>query len=95
MEYAGQSPESVLNKRNMERFRSHYGTSPGVCALIWNKISDIVPRKYTYKHLLWGLLFLKVYATESVTAGMIGVDEDTYRDHLWEVIKAIASCKKK
>jgi hypothetical protein len=77
----------------MERYRAHFGTSPGVCALLWNEISTIVPRKYCFKHVLWGLMFLKVYATEPVLAGKIGVDEDTFRDHIWVVIRAIASCK--
>eukprot|EP00557_Chaetoceros_sp_GSL56_P006075 CAMPEP_0176492108 /NCGR_PEP_ID=MMETSP0200_2-20121128/8797_1 /TAXON_ID=947934 /ORGANISM="Chaetoceros sp., Strain GSL56" /LENGTH=259 /DNA_ID=CAMNT_0017889597 /DNA_START=26 /DNA_END=802 /DNA_ORIENTATION=+ len=93
MEYTGRSPDSPINKKNMERYRAHFGTSPGVCALLWNEISTIVPRKYCFKHILWGLMFLKVYATESVLAGKIGVDEDTFRDHMWVVIKAIASCK--
>jgi hypothetical protein len=38
-------------------------------------------------------MFLKVYGTESVLAGKIGVDEDTYRDHMWPVVRAIASLK--
>ena len=38
-------------------------------------------------------MFLKVYATESVLAGKIGVDEVTFRDHVWVVVRAIASCK--
>jgi hypothetical protein len=93
MEYIGRSRDSPINQKNMERYRAHFGTSPGVCALLWNEICTIVPRKYCFKHILWGLMFLKVYATESVLAGKIGVDEDTFRDHVWVVVRAIASCK--
>lgn len=84
-----------VNKTNMRRFRANYGTSPGVCAILWNLIKPVLPRWFKFPHLLWGLIFLKVYATESVIAPKLGVDEKTYRDYVWPVVKAIASVKSK
>ena len=46
-----------------------------------------------YGNVCAEMMFLKVYGTESVLAGKIGVDEDTYRDHMWPVVRAIASLK--
>jgi len=93
IEFAGWAADSPVNRRSLERFRSYYGCSPGVCSVLWDRICALCPRGYSFKHLLWALMFLKVYGTESVLVGKIGVDEDTYRDHMWPVVRAIASLK--
>jgi len=63
------------------RFRAHYGTTPGICAFLWPRLEVFsLSPKPEYFHLLWALLFLKLYDTEEVLAGMVGgVDEKTYR----------------
>lgn len=61
--------------------------------MLWDHIYALCPKGYRFKHLLWALMFLKVYGTEHVLAGKIGVDEATYRNHVWTVVKAIASLK--
>jgi len=78
---------------NYFRFRAHFGTSPGVCAICWNHIESKLPRNFLYTHLLWTLLFLKVYATESVLASKCQCDEKTFRTKVWVVLKAIDSIK--
>jgi hypothetical protein len=43
---------------------------------------------------LWGLLFLKVYETDSVLAGIVGgIDEKTFRKWKWIIVKAISNLK--
>jgi hypothetical protein len=77
------------------QFRSHFGTSPGTCAICWNYIEHILPKKMVYTHLLWALLFLKVYATESVLASKCDCDVKTYREKVWIVVRAIYSVRNK
>mmetsp|Transcript_13127 Transcript_13127/g.24666 ORF Transcript_13127/g.24666 Transcript_13127/m.24666 type:complete len:107 (+) Transcript_13127:291-611(+) len=86
LELAGK-PSRTLNKTNLTHFRSHYGASPGVVAILWTLIQDMLRRRFSFVHLLWALMFMKVYATESVLAGKLGVDDDTFRTHIWPIIK--------
>ena len=75
-------------------FRSFFGTSSKISALLWrfisidrNKHSTAAP-----KHLLWALLFLKIYATEYVHCAFAGgVDPKTFRKWCWIFVKAIAN----
>lgn len=85
----------MYNATNYSRFRAHFGTSPGVCALCWSLIELKLPRNYLYTHLLWALLFLKVYATESVLSSKCCCDEKTFRTKVWTIIKMIDSIKHK
>ena len=42
-------------------------------------------------HLLWALMFLKMYAKEATTSRLAGgVDEKTYRKWVWLFVSAIA-----
>ena len=76
------------------RFRAFFGVSPSSCALVWGKIRtfDLAPRARPV-HLLWALLFLNLYDPEEVIAGFLGVDEQTYREWSFEVVKVIAKLK--
>jgi len=60
------------------RFRSLFGVSPNLVPLLWAEREDR-PDETVPTHLLWALMFLKVYATESVHAAIAGVDEKTFR----------------
>ena len=42
------------------------------------------------KHLLWALIFLKTYSTESSLAVAIGADEKTLRKWIFIIIYAIS-----
>jgi hypothetical protein len=55
------------------RFKAHFGTTPAICADIWTMIN---PREHVSAyakpvHLLWGLLLIRVYATEEVLSGIL------------------------
>ena len=56
------------------------------------KSLGFVPRAHPI-HLLWGLLFLTVYDPEEVIAGFLGVDEQTYRQWSFDMVKAIQRLK--
>ena len=45
------------------------------------------------KHLLWALLFLKVYASEQVIRKFTGADEKTSRKWIWLFIGYIEELK--
>jgi hypothetical protein len=84
---------------NVKRFKAHFGTSPGVCSYIWSLIFPSLHRNHEshgvqFFHLLWGLMFLKVYETDSVLAGIVGgIDEKTFRKWKWILVKAISDLK--
>jgi len=61
---------------------------------MWSMISTEVPSGASFLHLLWGLLFLKVYATESILCGIVGgVDEKTFREWAWLMVEKMAALK--
>ena len=78
------------------RFRAHFGTTPTVCLIIWERLDpfeSILPyhRGVQFKHLLWALLFMKIYGTEHLHTSLVGgVDEKTFRKWSWIFIDAIA-----
>lgn len=47
-------------------FTSLFGVSPEVCALTWNLFDLDGAPNLMFKHLLWALMFMKVYAKLSV-----------------------------
>ena len=83
----------TLNNTNMEYFRSHFGTSPGVASIIWDMIYFRLPSSYSFIHVLWGLLFMKVYSTAPVLAGKVDADEGIFREKCWTIVRTIASLK--
>ena len=94
LQIAGNSTHTFCNT-NMTYFRSHFGVSPGVASIIWDMIYLQLPNGFCYFHVLWGLLFMKVYATAPVLAGKVGADEGIFREKSFKVVKAIASLKSK
>ena len=78
----------------LRRFRAFFGVSPSTCAFLWGKIRThgLAPRARPV-HLLWALLFLNLYDPEEVIAGFLGVDERTYREWSFELVKVIARLK--
>lgn len=82
----------VWKGSHMRRFRASFGTSPFICASIWNKLDDAstLPMDARPKHLLWAMLFLKVYAAENVSAPMCGCDEKTWQKWVWSMLEAVS-----
>ena len=60
-------------------FKALCGVHPTVCAIVWGELKQymLVKDACKPKHLLWALIFLKTYTTESSLAVAIGVDEKT------------------
>ena len=86
-------PTSGSINRQDRCFRSFFGTSWTVCAEAWLRIFPDLSRSDKFlrkKHLLWSLLFLKLYATETVHAGLVGCDEKTFAKWVWKVVAALA-----
>jgi len=79
-----------VTKTNHRDFRAGFGISPTVCSYVWNQIheeeSNLAP-----EHLLWALLFLKVYKTETVHASIVKTDEKTFREKVFKIIELISS----
>jgi hypothetical protein len=75
------------------KFKANFGCSLQVASKIWILL-DVLnegPRGGQVKHMLWALMFLKVYATEEVLADKTGVHRDTYRKWVWLFVPRIAS----
>ena len=71
-----------LTKTDKNRFVTYFGVSSEICSLVWDMLDphENMPKGVEPKHLLWGLLFVKVYFKELVLAGMVGCpDEKTFR----------------
>jgi len=55
------------------RFRSHFGVTPEICAHVWGLLDPTtLPEHTEKKHLLWSLMFLMLYETESINCTMVG-----------------------
>lgn len=70
------------NVADERRFRSIFGCTWERCTDLWELIKpeNVMPKGYKPEHLLWGLLFLKVYTTEAVLTSMVGSPEEkTFR----------------
>ena len=93
MSYTKRKP--VFNADNEIRFRSAFVTTPKIIFQIWNLIEPSLASETRYFHLLWALIFLKLYDNETVAAGIVGgVNEKTFRKHVWKVLAAIDNIKK-
>lgn len=77
----------------LRRFKSFFGASPQICAICWTLIKNELPANYREVHLLWALLFLKCYNTESVNHAIAGCDEKTFREKVWIIVEKLAFMK--
>ena len=68
-------------------FDACFGVSPSLCVDVWDEIEDVLPSRGTISHLLWVLLFLKVYGKEDTMVVMVW----TYRKWVRIVIEEIHS----
>ena len=92
--------KKILRRHNMlrmkterRRFQSTFGATPHHCAIVWEMLRDSpeLPRWTQPYHLLWALLFMKVYASESVNAAIVGgVTEKTFWKWAWLLLHAKA-----
>jgi hypothetical protein len=73
------------------RFRAMFGCLPGHCAILWNTINDEHPIGGEPKHLLYALMFLKVYGTEHVHSSIAKCDEKTFRKWAWAYVELLSN----
>lgn len=71
------------------KFRTFFGISPEVCAILWEKMHNKPPGSEP-KHFLWCLFYLKNYNKEHVNATVAHVDEKTFRSWTWRYVKLLA-----
>ena len=77
-------------------FKAHFGIDWMLCAKIWGCILPLLTNRdlnlngVKMKHLLWTLLFLRLYDTEEVLAAKVGTGEKTYRKWVWMLIDIIS-----
>ena len=81
---------NLVTQTNHRDFRSGFGISPSVCCWVWTQIheedSNLLP-----EYLLWALLFLKVYKTETIHALIVETDAKKFREKVFKVIELISS----
>lgn len=85
--------KKIAAETERRRFHATFGTGPEMCTLIWGllRAHDLLPSGGLPSHLLWGLMFLKLYCSESVHCAMAGgVDEKTFRKWAWIFVDAIS-----
>ena len=80
-----------------ERFISLFGAEQKVIAGLWALIENDVDKDVELKHLLWALLFLKVYApNEEAHCAMVGwPTKKEFRQKTWHILETIAAQKPK
>ena len=83
------------NSRGKERFRACFGASSSIVAALWNKISkQQIQCGGELKHLLWVLVFLKVYSTVEIHCSIVGWPSDkSFSKWLWYFVEKIAALK--
>ena len=90
------NPNRIKHTDNFDRdFRSLYGCSPVVCATIWVKCRFNIKKNLLPKHLLWALMFLKLYETERVHITIAGIaDRQLFCEKVWPIVEEIAAQRK-
>ena len=67
-------------------YNAWFGADPIYVSIVWKMLAYIGWLDYGCQimpvHLLWALLFLKVYSTEEVNAGRVKTDEKTFRERV-------------
>ena len=73
------------------RFKSSFGVPPDICVILWRHIFNHVMSCTIPIHLLWALLFLKLYNNLDTNSSIAGVDQKTFQKHTWDIIRALSS----
>ena len=85
-------------KTEAMQYKATFGTSPTICETIWCLILIETTLMAGAKpvHLLWALMFMKLYCSESVLAALAGgVHEQTFRKWSWYFVEEIANLQYK
>mgnify|MGYP007080194443 CR=1 FL=1 len=94
---------SVRRSKNIERFHTHFGSSPGVYAAMWSDLqTTAVPealltpedmKKTCLEHFLMATHFLKCYSKENQNEGTFKLCDTTIRKWVWHCVKKIQALK--
>ena len=78
------------------RMRPLFGASSEAIAGLWNRIASKgnIESGGKVQHLLWALVFLKVYSTEEIHCAIVGwPTTKTFRKWSWYFVKKVAALK--
>lgn len=87
----------VLNSKTfILSFQALFWVCPGSCQFLWNMLSTMhlsTAQKIggNPHHLLWSLLFLKVYGSETVQFAIVGCHEETFHKCCCHFINLVSS----
>lgn len=77
------SPEGRSELLFKRRWNAHFGVDVPVVVDAWARLKILAGDPDKPEHLLWALMFLKLYGSEEEMAGLCGpekaIDEQTYR----------------
>lgn len=82
-----QKRSSILSDRI---FRSFFGATPSVCSILWSLLKPQERETNDPNHLLWALVFLKVYGTEEVNSSLVGTTVKTFRKWSLHMVRCIS-----
>jgi len=84
-------------ERESRRFKAFFSVKAERASEVWSLLIGygLCPAKAEPQHLLWALLFLKLYATEDVNESLIGHDSNTVRKWTWIMVEALHDLSKK
>lgn len=70
---------------NRRRFNANFGVNSHVISYVWELLlqKDNLPKGFRPTHLLWTLVFMKLYACEAITSALCQCDEKTLRKWVW------------
>ena len=75
-------------------YKSQFGISWFICEDIWTLLDEHKESPSREgKHLLWALLFLKVYGNETTHSKIVGTSPKTFRKWVWQILTDIADLK--
>ena len=74
------------------QFCEVFGCGPLVALALWSlMLAESMVNNTSVVHMLWALMFLKVYSKETTMSLMAGgIDEKTYRKWVWQLVSLIA-----
>ena len=91
----GRPVAKALTSRR-RNFVAWFHARPREVAITWNllclegHLDCLGPNSVNPDHLLWALMFMKVYTNETVLASVAGCTEKTFRKWAWFYMEAIA-----
>lgn len=89
-------PVAAALTSRRRNFVAFFHARPREVAITWNllclegHLDDLGPNSVNPEHLLWALMFMKVYSNETVLSSVAGCSEKTFRKWVWFYMEAIA-----